>query len=212
MGRYASDTGGGTFTPVPLGTHVARCFSIIDLGTQHGEYKGKPTRRNQILVTWELPNELVEYEGQEKPMIASRFYTNSLGEKANLRADLEAWRGQAFTEAELDKFDLHNILGKPCMLIVIGGENGKTKVAGVAALPRGTVCPEQVNKNFTFWLDDNTDIENGKFDEISDGIQKIIKKSEEWGDIQYGTAPRPDHAKVGSQPEEEPEYADSIPF
>jgi hypothetical protein len=186
MGRYTTDSGSATFTPAPVGTHVARCFRIVDLGTQHGEYKGNPTRRNQILVSWELPNELIEIEGKEVPTVTSRFYTNSLGEKANLRADLEAWRGQSFTDVELQKFDLHNILGKPCMLIIIGGENGKTKVAGVAAMPKGTECPPQVNKNFTFWLDDDTDIENGKFEQLSDGIKNIIKKSEEWSSIQNG--------------------------
>ena len=208
MGRYSTDTGSATFTPAPVGTHVARCFRIIDLGTQHGEYKGNPTRRNQILVSWELPNELIEIEGKEVPTVTSRFYTNSLGEKANLRADLEAWRGQAFTQTELEKFDLHNILGKPCMLIIVGGEGDKTKVAGVAALPKGTNCPEQVNPNFTFWLDDDTDIENGKFDQISEGIQKIIKKSEEWATIQNGGInPQP----IGGKPQYD-RYDDEVPF
>lgn len=209
MGRYSSDTGSATFTPAPVGTHVARCFRIIDLGTQHGEYMGNPTRRNQVLVSWELPNEIIEVDGKSVPLVASRFYTNSLGEKANLRADLEAWRGQAFTQSELEKFDLHNILGKPCMLIVIGKEGDKTKVAGVAALPKGTVCPEQVNPNFTFWLDDNSDIENGKFDQISEGIQKIIKKSEEWQSIQNGGRnPNP----VGPPPSYTSSDDDDVPF
>ncbi len=208
MGRFSSDSGSATFTPAPVGTHVARCFRIVDLGTQHGEYKGSPTRRNQILVSWELPNEIIEYEGKEVPIVTSRFYTNSLGEKANLRADLEAWRGQAFTESELGKFDLHNILGKSCMLIIVGKENG-TKVAGVAAMPKGTTCPEQVNPNFTFWLDDNTDIENGKFEQLSDGIKNIIKKSEEWQSIQNG-GPNPN--PVGPPPAHDDGYTDDIPF
>lgn len=184
MGRYSSDSGSATFTPAPPGTHVARCIRLIDLGTQHSEYKGKPTRRNQLLITWELPNETVETEKGIIPLTASRFYTNSLGEKANLRQDLETWRGRGFTEAELQKFDLESVLGAPCMLTVVSGENGKTKVAGVTGLPKNIECPKQVNELFSFWLDEEFD--HNKFQLISEGIQNIIKKSEEWGEIQNG--------------------------
>lgn len=183
MGRYSSDSGGGSFTPAPVGTHVARCFRIIDLGTQHGEYKGQPTRRNQVLVSWELPDELIEIEGEQRPITTSRFYTNSLGEKANLRKDLESWRGRSFTDDELRKFDLEGILGKPCMLTVVGGENGKTKVTTVSGLPKNTQCPDQVNETFAFWLDE---FDETKFDGLSDGLKKIIEKSEEYPQIVNG--------------------------
>jgi hypothetical protein len=185
MGRYASDTG-GSFTPAPTGTHVARCVKLIDLGTQHSEYKGEPTRRNQVLITWELPQEPIEIDGKEMPQTTSKFYTNSLGEKANLRRDLESWRGKAFTEAELDRFDLEAVLGKPCLLTIVSGENGKTKVAGVSGLAKGMECPAQVNESFSFWLDE---FDAGKFEKISDGIKKIIQKSEEWPSIVAGGEP-----------------------
>lgn len=184
MGRYASDTG-SSFTPTPIGTHVARCIKLIDLGTQHGEYMGEPTRRNQVLMTWELPQEVIEIDGKIVPQTTSKFYTNSLGEKANLRRDLEGWRGRAFTDVELDRFDLEAVLGKPCLLTVVGGENGKTKVAAVSGLPKGMECPPQVNELFTFWLDS---FDEEKFEKISDGIKKIIQKSEEWPSIMSGGA------------------------
>lgn len=204
MGRFASDNGSGNFTPAPVGTHVARCFRIIDLGTQHGEYKGQPTRRNQILVSWELPDELIEIEGEQRPITTSRFYTNSLGEKANLRKDLESWRGRSFTDDELRKFDLESILGKPCMLTVVGGENGKTKVATVSGMPKNTKCPEQVNEPFTFWLDE---FDHNKFDELSDGLKKIIEKSEEYPQIMNG-------GYATDEPEQRSDFSepDDIPF
>lgn len=182
MGRYASDSG-GSFTPAPTGTHVARCVKLIDLGTQHGEYMGEPTRRNQVLVVWELPEETIEIDGEQKPITTSRFYTNSLGDKANLRNDLESWRGRGFTEAELDKFDLETILGVPCLLSIIDGKNGKTKVSSVSGLPKGMQCPPQVNRSFTFWLDE---FDENKFSELSDGIKKIVEKSEEYRDMVRG--------------------------
>jgi hypothetical protein len=201
MGRWATNSGSGSFTPAPVGTHVARCIKLIDLGTQHGEYMGEPTRRNQVLVTWELPEEIITVDGNEMPQTTSKFYTNSLGEKANLRRDLEGWRGRAFTEAELERFDLESILGKPCLLTIVGAESGKTKVAGVSGLARNMECPPQVNESFAFWLDS---FDEGKFDKVSDGIKKIIQKSEEWAALRNGGSPNQ------TMPAEFPD--DDVPF
>lgn len=186
MGRFATNAGSGSFTPAPVGTHIARCVKLIDLGTQHGEYMGEPTRRNQVLITWELPDEIIEVDGKEMPQTTSKFYTNSLGDKANLRRDLEGWRGRAFSDAELDRFDLEAVLGKPCLLTIVGAENGKTKVASVSGLAKGMECPPQVNSSFSFWLEN---FDENKFNSISEGIRKIIMKSEEYQDMQNGGRP-----------------------
>lgn len=195
MGRFASDSGGGSFTPAPVGTHIARCIRLIDLGTQHGEYKGQPTRRNQVLVVWELPDETIEIEGEQKPITTSKFYTNSLGEKANLRRDLEGWRGRTFSDDELRRFDLEAILGKPCLLTIVAGDNGKTKVASVSGLTRNMECPPQVNKSLAFWLDD---FDQTKFEDLSDGIRKIVEKSEEYQFIQNGGEINPNEPSPNS--------------
>ena len=174
MGRYAQDAGGGDFKQAPTGTHIARCIRLTDLGTQHGEYQGQPNVRNQVLVTWELCNEMME-EG--KPFIVSHFYTNSLNEKATLRAHLEAWRGRQFTEAEAKKFDLMNILGKPCMVTVVENDKGKSKVASVSAMPKGMTAPEPVNKPSAFWIEE---WDQAMFDAMPKGIREIIEKSDEY--------------------------------
>jgi hypothetical protein len=185
MGRYASEPE-SLYTPAPAGTHVARCFRIVDIGTHSSEYQGKPTRRNQIIIAWELPNETIKTEDGAKPIVASRFYTNSLSEKASLRQDLESWRGRGFSADELHRFDLENILGKPCLLTIVGGENGKTKIANVSGLPKGMDCPEQVNESFTFWLDDFSE---EKFSTLTEGLQKLVKQSEEYPQIMNGEKP-----------------------
>jgi hypothetical protein len=131
------DTGGGDFAQCPEGSHIARCIKLIDIGTQKGEYEGKATVRRQLIITWELPNELIPNgELAGKPFGVSRFYTASLGEKAALRKDLENWRGRKFTEKELLGFDLKAVLGAPCMLSVVHTEKGKAKVAGVMSSTR----------------------------------------------------------------------------
>jgi len=185
MGRHAKDTP-TNFHPAPVGTHIARAIKIVDIGTQHGEYQGKPNARNQFILFWELPTEMLDTEDGQRPFIISKFYTNSLNEKATLRADLVSWRGKEFSPEELGDFDLMNILGKPCLVTVIEGEEkDKRKVSSVTGLPKGTVCPAQVNENFSFFIDE---WDSTKFEGLSDGLKKMIEKSDEYKAMKNGEA------------------------
>ncbi len=178
------DNGGGEFEQPPVGTHVARCIKVIDIGTQRGEYQGKETFKRQCVIAWELPNEtMTQGEFKGKPFVVSKFYTASLNEKSTLRKDLSNWRGRDFTEEELKGFSPMNILGKACMLSLIKNEKDKIKVSGVMALPKGTQVPPQVNKAVFFSLDDyDPDIYEG----LSDGYKKLIAKSPEYTHLASG--------------------------
>ncbi len=204
MGRYSQDTGGGDFQQAPAGTHVARCIKIIDIGTQHGEYQGQPTARNQIIVQWELPNETMEIEGEQKPLIVSKFYTNSLSEKANLRKDLESWRARPFTVEELMKFDLMKILNAPAMVSVVHNEKGKAKVVSVSAMPKGMQCPPAYNKPEAFWIDEWDD---AKFAALSEGFKRLVTESDEYKAA--FTPPGQRSAKAAAKPDDD---EDPIPF
>lgn len=174
MGRHAKDAGGGDFKQAPTGNHVARCFRLIDLGTQHGEYQGQPNTRNQVLISWELCNEPME---DGKPFTVSHFYTNSLNEKATLRAHLEAWRGRQFTDEECKGFDLNKILGLPCMLTVIANEKGKSKVSAIGSMPKGLQAPATVNAVTSFWIEE---WDEAAYQKIPQGLRDIIEKSDEF--------------------------------
>ena len=179
---------GGDFENPPVGTHVARCYKIVDLGTQQSEYQGKLIVRRQVILGWELPQELMskgEYEG--KPFVTSAFYTMSLHEKSSLRKHLASWRGRDFTEEELKGFDPHNILGKGCMLSLIENEKGRIKVASVSALPKGTILPSQVNPNVFFSLD-SEEFDSEIFESFSEKMQEMIKSSPEYKAIISGAA------------------------
>lgn len=168
----------GNFKQVAVGAYPARCVRIIGLGTQHGEWLGKPTKSIKVIVSWELPTELIEdgeYAGQ--PYMVSKFYTQSLGEKANLRKHLVSWRGRDFTKEELAGFDLMNIAGKSCMLSIIHSDKGKAKVDGVMSLPKGMIVPAQINPTVIFNI---FQWDQAIFDSLTDGIKEIIKKSDEF--------------------------------
>jgi hypothetical protein len=177
MGRYAADTGGDDFVQASAGSHIARSIRIVDIGTHHDQYEGKQIKRNQFVLQWELPDETMEIDGKSLPVIVSRFYTNSLSKKSNLRKDLESWRSKQFTAEELMSFDLMQILNKPCMLSIVKNDNGKSVVKTVSPCPKGVVCPPAVNKVEAFWLDEWDD---NKFAALSDGFKKLIVQSEEY--------------------------------
>lgn len=174
---------GGSFESAPAGTHIARCIKLIDIGTQQNEYQGQVTYPRQVIIAWELPNELMskgDFEG--KPFTTSKFYTASLHEKATLRKDLVNWRGRDFTEEELGGFDPKKILGAPCMLSLTLNEKQKIRISGVMALPKGSHLPDQINKSVYFSLEPNL-YDATLFESFSEGIKKIIKQSPEWQHI-----------------------------
>jgi len=175
--------GGGEFQQAPTGTHIGICFRIIDLGTQEPNNPNyNPARK--IILEFELPGETLEIDGIKKPFTISSWYTASLSEKANLRRDLQGWRGKQFTPEELQGFDLKNILGKAAMLSVVASDKGKSYISSISALPKGMPVPEQFNVNTFFSLED---FSRGVFEELPKGIQKIIEKSPEYQSI-AGTA------------------------
>ena len=178
-----SDAGGGDFEQPPVGTHVARCVKVIDIGTQKGEWKGNAIFRRQCIIGWELPSALIsEGDWAGKPFSVSRFYTASLSEKANLRKDLENWRGKSFTPEELGGFDSKNILGKPCLLSLTENDKKKVRVTGIMAVPKGTTIPDQVNPSVFFSLE-RAEFDQAVFDALSDGYKKLIMVSPEYQDL-----------------------------
>jgi len=111
VGLIARESGGGgTFTPVPPGMYLARCYRIVDLGTQKSEYQGQVKNLKKFMLQFEVHGE--DDAGQplvtakNEPMSISKNFTLSLAEKATLRKDLETWRGRPFTEEERNGFQL----------------------------------------------------------------------------------------------------------
>ena len=177
-----------TFTPVPPGMHLARCYRIVDLGTQKSEWQGEVKHLHKVMLQFEVHGEdengkpLVTNKGE--PMTISKNYTLSLGEKAALRKDLQTWRGKDFTPDELRGFELKNILGHWAMLSVAKSTGGNGKeytnimtVNPVLASVRKAGMPEPFNETGLFYID-NPDME--MFETFSRNLQEKIQSSPEW--------------------------------
>ncbi len=169
---------------IPQGMQVARCYSMVYIGTVEWEYKGKNKSTPKVRLTWEFPNELRVFkeENGEQPMVISNEYTLSMYEKANLRKDLENWRGAKFTDTEADDFDITKLLGVPCMINVIHHEakNGNiyANVGSINPLMKGMECPEQVNPSFEF---NYTDCFNSEWvEDQPEFIADMIKSTPEY--------------------------------
>lgn len=202
MSLIAKDKGGGDFKPVPAGTHIAICNLVADMGVQPTA-KFKP--RAQVYIRWELPHEIITWKdanGKENtgPMTIGKRYTMSLSDKANLRADLESWRGKMFTEAELKGFDIKNILGKACMLGVTHNVTpGKTyaNISAVMGLTKGTVAPPASQMPLAYDIDSH---DKNTFEQLPGWLQEAIS-----GRI------RSDNAQTVSG-NTDPDFDDDIPF
>src|SRR6185503_19717990 len=138
MAIIAEDNGGKDFKKVPAGCHFAICNMVVDLGIQETTFKGEAKSQHQIYLRWEVPDERVTYEKDgrqgEGPCSIGRTYTLSLSEKANLRKDLENWRGKAFTPEELRGFDVTKIAGTCCQIMVQHKESGNKTYANITGI------------------------------------------------------------------------------
>lgn len=163
----------GNSVPVSEGVHTGVCIWVIDLGEQYNKMFDNTSRK--VMLTWEIPDETIVVEGEEKPRVISKEYTLSLGEKAVLRQHLEAWRGKKFTEDERRGFDLANILGKSCQLQVLHNDKGYAQIGSVMALPKGMAQLEPEGDTIYF------DLENpgcvAVMDKLPGWIQDKIKAS-----------------------------------
>lgn len=211
-----SGGGGGEFTPVPQGMHLARCYRVIDLGTQESSYLGTIKHLPKVMLQFEVHGEddggnpIVTAKGE--PMSISKNFTLSLGEMATLRKDLQTWRGREFTAEELRGFELKNVLGAWAMISVIKamGNNGKeyTNIAAILSVPpaiKKTGMPDGHNDLKMFSIDEPDMV---LFDSFSNGLREKIQKSPEWQARGNSSASAPSKASTGSIDD----LDDDIPF
>ena len=195
------------FKNAPPGSHLGRLYKIVDLGTQQGEWEGKATFARKMIFYFELHGDddkgspLVNDDG--KPLIVTKYYNASLGEKATLRKHLQTWLNLDFSKMP-EGFKVENILGKFAMInVTTYQKDGKTRasVEGLSAVPAIVVkhgLPDGFNDISMF---DLNKFDSAKFDGLSDSIKKMIMSS-------------PEYRALTQQPESSSDdsFDDSIPF
>jgi len=179
MALISKDSGGsGSFEPVPEGTHIARCITVVDIGFQETPWGSK----EKVYLGFEVPDVRVEWKDKdgadhEGPAIIGSRYTNSINEKAILGQHLVSWRGKQFTDDERQGFDLFNVLGAPCMLSVTHNTKGDrtyANITGIMRLPQGMTAPEIEGELIGYTPNDPAMI--GNLTKLPEWLQKLCKE------------------------------------
>ena len=183
------------FKIAPAGLHMARLYSIIDLGHQSVEWAGESKIMHKVVFTWELhgndDNDQPLKTDDNKPLIVSKRYTVSLGDQARLRQDLEAWSNKKMTPEDRKNFDLKNLLGKFCLVNITHSEDGKyANISGISPVPSAlrNAQPEGINAPLHFWL---AEFDQVKYDALPKYYKEKITESSEWRGQKQREAEKP---------------------
>jgi hypothetical protein len=166
--------GSGGFKPVPTGSHIARCVTVVDLGVQQTPWGSK----EQVYLGFEVPGFRVEWEKDEVqhegPGLIGVTWTNNLYEEANLGKNLISWRGKPFSQDEKKGFDLFNLLGVPCMISVTHNEskNGKVyaNISSIMGVPSGMDVPKQETDSLGYTAADSA--YSGTLDKLPEWLKQ----------------------------------------
>jgi hypothetical protein len=188
--KISAGTSVSAFAPVPPGTHLARLYRIVDLGTQQSEWMGKTKETKKVMFQWEVHSEddqgnpLVTSKGE--PMTISKNYSLYMSEKASLRIDLQGLRGKPFVndeEARSIGWNPQDLLGSWAKILVETsiGKEGKeftniTKIIKLRPSEISTV-PEGFNECQLFDLDKPN---MALFDTFSTYLKAKIESTKEW--------------------------------
>jgi hypothetical protein len=209
MSLTATDKGGAEFEMTPEGTYLARCYKIIDLGTQTTTGAFGTKEQHKVMISWELfgsDENIFMKDG--RPFQVTQWYTVSLHEKSKLRADLEAWRGKKFTKEELDGFDLGKVLNSWCMIQVVHDESGKYANVNAIMAYKGKK-PDPINENVVFDIDEP---DMTVFEALSDNMKAKIMSAPEWKGNNTKPAEEPKEDVIIEDIGDEPINLDDIPF
>lgn len=203
MAQFFVGNNGKDFKPCPAGVHLAWCYGLIDLGTQHDPKFNKHQRK--VVLLFEVPGELDE-EG--KPVSVRAKVTASTGDRSNLRKWLENWRGKPFTPEQIQKFELSAVVGKGCNLVVVNkprtDQPGKMSdfVDNILPFPKGATLAPCSRPNIIFSIDDWDD---AVYKSLGQKMQEQIAASPE-GKAKLSGQPAPTAAPAAAQDDS------SIPF
>ena len=181
------------------GSHIARCYAVIDLGTQQHSWQNDHWSQADVTLNWELAHEKMtgkyNSDAKGKPFMVQTTVKQSLHKKARLRKLLEGWRGKAFGEGEAEKFDPKKLVGLGCRLVLVQSQNSDfMDVTAIAPLTKDEAAKlkghKWFNKTVFFSLDP---FDPEVYKALSEKTREKIMKSPEY------------KAVVGDGPAEEPQ-------
>jgi len=177
MSITAKNTG-NNFELTPAGNHIARCYSMIEIGTVREEFKGEVKNLHKVRITWELPLEqrVFNPDKGEQPFSISKEYTQSSHEKAVIVKDVKSWTGEKLGP----DFNPKSLIGRACNLTIAHDhkdENTYANIMGIAPLKKNEQAPAMQNKALYFDLDA---FDLATFNALPEYLQTKIKGAPEY--------------------------------
>lgn len=166
------------------GSYLARCYSLIDLGTQQHAFNNEVWNSRDVRISFELPTELMkgiyQPELKGKPFAVHITVKQSLHPSAKLRGLLRGWRGRDFTKEELASFKPQKLIGVACRVVLVASATGEfINIDSVSPLSKGEKCPKQVNPSVFFSLDPG-EYDPNVLKSLSEKTQATIMTSPEY--------------------------------
>lgn len=163
-------------------THLARCYGVIDLGTQTWTFKNEESSGRKIIFLFELPYETHVFDDAKgaEPFSVNAEFIVSVGPNAKFRKFLESWRGRPYDKGEIDDIDPFNLVGQVAQLGVAHND-AKTwaNIVSIMKAGKGQTCPDPVNRPLKVMLDKNEFLKKD-FERTPQFLQKKIELSPEY--------------------------------
>lgn len=185
MSNFIAPTGGngGNFAQPPIAQNLhAACFAIASLGDAPQKQFGTD---QEVMVPTVFLGFTFGKDDEGREMTLWKRYRFSYNERASLRKDLEMWRDRDFTDEEIKKFPLTNVLGKKCTICTDTTAGGNPKITKIKPERDGNEV--EVENPFVY---DHDDPKQEHFDELPKFVQDLVQKpAEEESNINFGEMP-----------------------
>jgi hypothetical protein len=134
-----------TFKPHPEGQYMGQCVDTINLGEKVQDFPGTTPYLAPTCALVFRTGEVNEDTGEFIDI--AKEYTVSMGVKANLRKDLQQWRGKEYTPEQIEAgVPLDKLTGNHALLTVAHRKSGKgrtyaniTAIVGIPAQMKAMV-------------------------------------------------------------------------
>jgi hypothetical protein len=193
------------------GTYPARLVQIISLGVHETEWQGQTKTAPKVMLTFELPTETININGEDQPRWISREFNLSLHEKSSLTPVVKALDPKGECQ------DLTDLLGKPCMVQVGSTASNNAKITNIVAPMKGMpVAPIYNEAKMVAFDFDEPDLE--LFATFPQFMQDKIKEAVNYNGFADGVQAKPKQqqvqvkAKPVAKPVVEDDTEDEIPF
>ncbi|MBQ9009313.1 MAG: hypothetical protein IJ088_08300 [Clostridia bacterium] len=195
--------------PVNPGTYMAICVAIYELGEQQLSFKGKTRYAQKIQFVFEIPEERIEIDGEDKARQLSRTFNVSTSKASELRKFISSWLGKTFTDEEFKAFDTDTLLRKNAMIQVVLNDTGEyANIDTIMSLPKGVKASKPEADPIIFKVDEWDD---ALFETLPDWVKEKLMNSTEFQDSHAPTdeVDFPEEQPKAEQPREKEE---GVPF